>query len=221
MMYRNDTDRNADNVEIDGKKFTKRIIEVIIGEREVEELKEDWLPIAEALEHPDRLPFLVSDILKVEKTSKLRRALIRVQINAKLRTDEDLDFYKKQLFAAETIEILLFKNLRLKPKKRKKKKEESEEEDEEESEEEEVEEKEGQAEEEQGKRSAQVPKDKVIEELTQLSGVGPSKAEKLYENGYRSVEGLKKASEEELKEIKGIGSALAAKILEALEEFGG
>ncbi|MFW5946613.1 MAG: hypothetical protein ACOCSJ_02605 [Candidatus Natronoplasma sp.] len=45
--------------------------------------------------------------------------MVRVQINAQLKRDKALDFYKKQLFSATTIEILLYGQLRLKPTKRK------------------------------------------------------------------------------------------------------
>ena len=50
------------------------------------------------------------------------------------------------------------------------------------------------------------------QELEDISGVGPSKAETLEEAGYDSVEDLKAASQSELAEIDGIGNALAARI---------
>lgn len=93
-----------------------------MGEKDTESLKEEWIPIAEAIENPDQLAFLVSEIMDMEKTKELRRALVRVQINAQLKRDQALDLYKKQLFSATTIEILLYGRLRLKPKKRKRKK---------------------------------------------------------------------------------------------------
>ncbi len=142
-MQRENKNRNTRHIEIDNKKISQRTLEVIKGEKGIDEIKEDWIPIAKALEYPEEFPFLLSDILKVKKDVELRRALIRVQIDAQLRLNEDLDFYKKQLFAAESIEILLFRRLRLKPKgKRKKKKKkregESEETDDEETDDEET-----------------------------------------------------------------------------------
>ncbi|MEF8874440.1 MAG: hypothetical protein V5A88_07205, partial [Candidatus Thermoplasmatota archaeon] len=134
-MPRNSNDRNASYIDIDGVTFKQHTVEVIMGEEGTEELKEGWLPIAEALQYPERFSLLLDDILDVEKTSGLRRALIRVQIDSQLRIDEDIDFYKKQLFTAESIEILLYRRLRLKPKGKRKKKKKSEEESEEEEEE--------------------------------------------------------------------------------------
>ncbi len=120
--------KNSSKITIKGKELSKKTIEILMGEKGAEELKEEWLPVAQAIERPDELPFLVSKILELEKTKELRKALLRVQINAQLKRDQDLNFYKKQLFAATTIEILLYKRLRLKSRaKRKKKTEEKEE----------------------------------------------------------------------------------------------
>ncbi|WP_435074110.1 50S ribosomal protein L32e [Halorubrum sp. HHNYT27] len=52
----------------------------------------------------------------------------------------------------------------------------------------------------------------MAEELEDISGVGPSKADALREAGYETVEDVKAASQSELSEIGGIGNALAARI---------
>ncbi len=115
-------------IKVQGKEFSKELVEILMGEKGTKSLEEEWIPVAEAIENPDRLPFLVSEIMDMEKTKELRRALVRVQINAQLKRDQALDLYKKQLFAATTIEILLYGRLRLKPKRRKRKKGKAEEE---------------------------------------------------------------------------------------------
>ncbi|MFC7167708.1 50S ribosomal protein L32e [Halospeciosus flavus] len=51
-----------------------------------------------------------------------------------------------------------------------------------------------------------------IQELEDISGVGPSKADALREAGYESVEDVKAASQEDLAAVDGIGNALAARI---------
>jgi len=51
-----------------------------------------------------------------------------------------------------------------------------------------------------------------IEELEDISGVGPSKAEVLRDAGYESVEDVQAASQSELAELDGVGNALAARI---------
>jgi large subunit ribosomal protein L32e len=50
------------------------------------------------------------------------------------------------------------------------------------------------------------------EELTDVAGVGPTKADALREAGYESVEDLKAASQAELADVEGVGNALAARI---------
>jgi large subunit ribosomal protein L32e len=52
----------------------------------------------------------------------------------------------------------------------------------------------------------------MAEELTDVDGVGESKAETLREAGYETVEDLKRASQDELADTEGVGKALAARI---------
>jgi len=54
--------------------------------------------------------------------------------------------------------------------------------------------------------------DDEIQEVEDIGGVGPSKAEALADAGYESIEDLKAASQSELADIEGIGNALAARI---------
>jgi large subunit ribosomal protein L32e len=54
--------------------------------------------------------------------------------------------------------------------------------------------------------------DEEYEELTDISGVGPSKAEALQEAGIETVDDVRERSQEELAEVDGIGNALAARI---------
>ncbi len=50
------------------------------------------------------------------------------------------------------------------------------------------------------------------QELEDISGVGPSKADALRAAGYESIEDVKAASQGELSDVEGIGNALAARI---------
>jgi large subunit ribosomal protein L32e len=52
----------------------------------------------------------------------------------------------------------------------------------------------------------------MAEQLTDVDGVGESKAETLREAGYETVEDLKRASQDELAETENVGKALAARI---------
>ncbi len=50
------------------------------------------------------------------------------------------------------------------------------------------------------------------QELEEISGVGPSKADALREAGFESITDVKEADQDELAEAEGIGNALAARI---------
>jgi large subunit ribosomal protein L32e len=54
--------------------------------------------------------------------------------------------------------------------------------------------------------------DEEYEELTDISGVGPAKAEALEAAGFETVDDVKRASQSDLAEVDGIGNALAARI---------
>jgi large subunit ribosomal protein L32e len=67
-------------------------------------------------------------------------------------------------------------------------------------------------EEEQAEHAEQAGSSDAPEALSDISGVGPSKAEILEEAGYESVEDVQAASQSELAEVDGVGNALAARI---------
>jgi large subunit ribosomal protein L32e len=52
----------------------------------------------------------------------------------------------------------------------------------------------------------------MADELEEISGVGPSKADVLREAGYETVEDVKAASQSELSAVDGVGNALPARI---------
>lgn len=66
-------------------------------------------------------------------------------------------------------------------------------------------------------KSKQLPKEKIIKELMNISGIGLSKAGALYDAGFKSIDDLMEASIAELAEVKGIGRTLAKIIKKRLE----
>lgn len=56
------------------------------------------------------------------------------------------------------------------------------------------------------------PDEPAYTELTDISGVGESKADALREAGYDDLEAVQEATQDELAEVEGIGNALAARI---------
>jgi hypothetical protein len=73
------------------------------------------LTIAEAVEDPDKLPYIIEDIINMEITEKekFRYILLRVQIDSHLHMNEDLEKYQKRVFVAQVIEKLLYGDLLL------------------------------------------------------------------------------------------------------------
>ncbi|MFP4626672.1 MAG: 50S ribosomal protein L32e [Natronomonas sp.] len=54
--------------------------------------------------------------------------------------------------------------------------------------------------------------DDEYEELTDISGVGESKAETLVEAGFETIDDIREASQDDLASVEGVGQALAARI---------
>ncbi len=58
----------------------------------------------------------------------------------------------------------------------------------------------------------QTDAEEELQELTDISGVGPAKADRLNEAGIETVDDIRELTQEELADIEGIGNALAARI---------
>jgi hypothetical protein len=67
-----------------------------------------------------RLPWFLKDIcalcLKEEDQRDMRLSLIRVQVEAEMRMNEDIQRYQQRRYVAQVIEILLFNDLLLAPR---------------------------------------------------------------------------------------------------------
>ena len=66
-------------------------------------------------------------------------------------------------------------------------------------------------------KSVGPPKEEIIKELMNISGIGLSKAGALYDADYKSIDDLTEASIAELAEVKGIGRTLAKIIKKRME----
>lgn len=99
------------------KKYSIKTLELLTGNKDIdiEKVPEDVLTIAEAVEDPDKLPYLIEGIIDMEITEKekFRYVLLRVQIDSHLHMNEDLEKYQKRVFVAQVIEKLLYGDLLL------------------------------------------------------------------------------------------------------------
>ena len=109
-----------DYVTINDEKFSADDLRLLAGEDEIKEPKGFTLLVARALHNPMRLPWLLKDIcalcLKEEDQRDMRLSLIRVQVEAEMRMNEDIQRYQQRRYVAQVIEILLFNDLLLAPR---------------------------------------------------------------------------------------------------------
>jgi hypothetical protein len=105
---------------IDGEKFSAEELMLLTGEDEVREPKGHILLVARALRNPMRLPWFLKDTcalsLKEDEQREMRLCLIRVQVDAELRMNQDIQRYQQRRYVAQVIEILLFNELLLAPR---------------------------------------------------------------------------------------------------------
>jgi hypothetical protein len=107
-------------VTINDEKFSADDLRLLAGEDEIKEPKGFMLLVARALRNPMKLPWFLKDIcalcLKEEDQRDMRLSLIRVQVEAEMRMNEDIQRYQQRRYVAQVIEILLFNDLLLAPR---------------------------------------------------------------------------------------------------------
>ncbi len=104
-----------EHVTIKDKKYSLETLKLLTGRREMEikKIPHNVLVIAEAVDGPDKLPYLLETIrsLEIEDMDKFRYMLLRVQIDSELHMNEDIQKYHKRLYVAQVIEKLLYGGL--------------------------------------------------------------------------------------------------------------
>ncbi|HIH44390.1 MAG TPA: hypothetical protein HA257_04740 [Candidatus Methanoperedenaceae archaeon] len=106
---------DSDLVDIKGKKYSRKNLQLLLGRTDIDGVTDELLVIAEAVDDPYRLPFLLDRILTFEVTGEdtLRPALLRVQIDAMLRMNDDLEKFQRRRYVAQVMEKLLYGDLLL------------------------------------------------------------------------------------------------------------
>jgi len=109
-----------DTITINGEKFSLGDLMLLTGEDEVKEPKGYILLVARALRNPMRLPWLLKEIcnlcIKEDEQRDMRLSLIRVQVDAELKMNQDIQRFQQRRYVAQVIEILLFNDLMLAPR---------------------------------------------------------------------------------------------------------
>lgn len=109
-----------DTITINGEKYSSADLMLLTGEDEAREPKGYILLVARALHSPLRLPWLLKEIcnlsIKEEEQREIRLSLIRVQVDAELKMNQDIQRFQQRRYVAQVIEILLFNDLLLAPR---------------------------------------------------------------------------------------------------------
>ena len=113
-------------VKVHKKEFAIDVVELVAGKRGATTVAKKFLLVLEAVDKPTELPFLLDEIKAMEATDALRMALVRVQVHSEQNMHEDLNLHSKRLYAAQTMEKLIFGDLWLEEGGKKKGKEEKE-----------------------------------------------------------------------------------------------
>lgn len=103
------------HVNIKGKKYSLETLRLLTGNKELdtEHVPDNILVIAQAIDEPDELPYLIETIksLHIDDKEKFRYVLFRVQVDSQLHLNEDIMRYQKRLFVSQVIEMLLYEKL--------------------------------------------------------------------------------------------------------------
>ncbi len=104
-----------EHVNIKDKKYSLDTLRLLTGRQEpdIKNVPLAVLIVAEAVDEPDKLPYLIETIksLEIEDMDKFRFVLLRVQIDSDLHMNEDLQKYQKRLYVAQIIEKLIYGEL--------------------------------------------------------------------------------------------------------------
>lgn len=102
---------------INNKKYSMDTLELLMGKKNVDpgSVPVHILAIAEAVDNPDSLPYLIESImsLHIDDMEKFRYVLVRVQVDSELHMNEDIQRNHKRFFVAQVIEKLLYGELLL------------------------------------------------------------------------------------------------------------
>ncbi len=107
------------NITIEGKEYSSKILELIIGKKgdkvEFESISQELLILCEVLDDPYKLPYFLETYYSMEISDEqaFRFSLLRVQVDSDLRMHEDIQKHQQRGYVARTIEKLLYRDLML------------------------------------------------------------------------------------------------------------
>lgn len=108
---------DMDCIIIKNKKYSLKTLRLLTGQKDIdiENVPANILIIAEVVDEPDKLPYLLETIktLEINEPEKFRFVMLRVQIDSQLHMNENIEKYHKRLFVSHVIEKLIYGELLL------------------------------------------------------------------------------------------------------------
>lgn len=118
-------------VKIRDKKYSLNTLELLTGKKDVDtgKIHENVLVIAQVVDDPDKLPYLLERIksMEIDDMERFRFVLLRVQTDSMLHMNEDIEMYQKRLYVSQVIEKLVYGEMLLFEESKEKEEEEEEE----------------------------------------------------------------------------------------------
>jgi hypothetical protein len=109
-----------DSITINGETYGADDLKLLMGADEISEPKSYVLLLAKILKNPMRLPWFLKEIcslcMEEQDQREMRLGLIRIQVDAELRMNQDIQRFQQRRYVAQVIEVLLFNDLMLAPR---------------------------------------------------------------------------------------------------------
>ncbi|HUV84042.1 MAG TPA: hypothetical protein VMW53_13355 [archaeon] len=97
------------------RNISAETLSLLLGKTQVkpEEVSNDILLLAKAIDDPFSLPYLIEELnsLEMEDEEAFRFGLMRIQIDSELRMNEDIQKHQRRRFVSQVIEKMLFGEL--------------------------------------------------------------------------------------------------------------
>lgn len=91
----------------------RRTLEVLFGGSIPKKIPKEINLMAECIDNPADLYKHIEDIATSKNIEKYRFHLVRMQLESELRVRDDVDFHSKRLWVAQSIEKIVFGDLKV------------------------------------------------------------------------------------------------------------
>ncbi len=104
---------------INNRNYSLETLKLLTGTMDIEDslsdIPEELLYVCEVIDQPYKLPYYLEALFNMQITDEdsFRFALVRIQVDSDLRTNEDIQKHQNRKYVARTIEKLIFSDILL------------------------------------------------------------------------------------------------------------